>query len=356
MNLEEVFKILKEIVEAPSPPGFGEPARKVIEKYMKKYTKKVETDVLGNVIGIVGEGDFKIMFSAHYDQIAFMVRNIGDKGEIYFAPSGGWDPRIVYGQRVIIHTKKGPIRGIIATKPIHFKGVMPDEFKKVVEIHDMIIDVGASSRKEVEEMGISLGDPITIDAPVIKLGKSGDLVAGAGLDDKASVVSMILAMKELSEIGVPDNISVYFVASMQEELGARGARVATYRINPKIGIAIDVTHAKMYGVSPKITGPIELGKGPAIGIGPNFHRLVWETLIKAAKEENIPYQIEPISGPSGTDAWVIQITREGVYTGLISLPLRYMHSIAEVVSLKDVINVGKLIAAFVKKVDIKAFE
>ena len=354
MELNRVYEMLKEIVETPSPPGYGEQAMEVIKKYMSKYAAKVEIDVLGNVVGIIGNGDFKIMFSAHYDQIGFIVRDITDKGEIYFAPCGGWDARIVYGYRVIIHSKNGPVKGVIATKPIHFRGLMPEEFKKAPEIRDMVIDVGASSRKEVEDMGISIGDSITLDAPVIRLGRK-DLVAGAGLDDKACVTSLILAMEELSK-ETPDNVSVYFVASMQEELGARGARVAAYRINPKIGIAADVTHAKMPLIDPKITGLIELGKGPAIGIGPNFHRLVWESLIKIAKEENIPYQLEPIPGPSGTDANVIQITREGIYTGLVSLPLRYMHSAAEVISLNDVINLGKLIAAFVKKVDLELFK
>jgi len=350
---DEVFKLLKEVVEAPSVPGFCDAAREVIREHMKRYADKVETDVLGNVIGIIGKGELRVMFSAHMDQIGFMVRGIDKSGVIRFSPSGGWDSRIVFGSRVIIHTKKGPVLGVIAVKPVHLKGLFPEEFKKVIEIHNMVIDIGATNEKEAKEMGVEIGDPITLYAPVERM-KNEQLAIGGGFDDKAGGVTMLLAMKEFSESGIPDDISVYFVASTQEELGARGARVATYRINPKVGVAIDVTHAKSPVVGERFV-TIELGKGPAIGIGPNFHRLVWETLIKAAKEENIPYQIEPISGPSGTDAWVIQVTREGVYTGLISLPLKYMHTGIEMISLEDVANIGKLIAGFVKRIDKSVF-
>jgi len=352
-KLDEVFELLKEVVEVLSVPGFCDPAREVIKKHMKEYTDKVETDVLGNVIGIVGKGDLRIMFSAHMDQIGFMVKSIDKSGVIRFSPSGGWDSRIVFGSRMVIHTKKGPVLGVVSVKPVHFKGLFPEEFKKAIEIHNMVIDVGASSDKEAKELGIDVGDPITLHAPVERMNNE-KLAIGGGFDDKAGVVTMLLAMRELQESSLPEDVSVYFVASTQEELGARGARVATYRINPKIGIAIDVTHAKAPGIGDKLT-TIELGKGPAIGIGPNFHRLVWETLIKAAKEEKISYQIEPISGPSGTDAWVIQVTREGVYTGLISLPLKYMHTGIEMLSLEDVANIGKLIVGFVKRVKKSTF-
>ena len=352
-SLDEVYALLKRVVEVPSVAGFCDPARDVIRSEMSAYAEEVTVDVLGNVIGRVGSGDLRVMFSAHMDQIGFMVRGIDRSGLIRFSPVGSWDSRVVLGSRVLIHTSEGPVLGVVSVKPVHFRGMFPDEFKKAPEFHNMVIDIGASSDEEAKKMGIRVGNPITLYAPVERL-KGSKLAVGGGFDDKAGVASMLLAMKELASSGVPEGVSVYFVASTQEELGARGARVASFKVNPKVGVAIDVTHAKAPGVDEKLTS-IELGKGPAVGMGPNFHRRVWEGLIRAAEEAGIPYQIEPIPGPSGTDAHVIQVTREGVYTGLISLPLRYMHTGVEVLSLEDVANVGKLIAEFVRRIDASTF-
>jgi len=343
MRLDE---LLEKLVMAPSITGFETEARKVIIEELKSLGIEVEVDIIGNVIGKVKRKDKpKIMLVAHMDQIGIMVTYIDEKGYIHFT-ARGYDPRILYGQRVVLYTKKGAIYGVIATKPPHL--LKPEERNKVVTIDDMVIDIGANNKEEVEELGIRSGVVGTISPIYRKL--VNDRVLGIGLDDKAGVASIVgtLAYLNIEEI---ENVSIYLVASTQEEVGARGARISAYNIAPDIAIAVDVTFAVSPGIEPKQVSGIELGKGVAIGIGPNFHPKLVDLMIRICKEKKIPFQIEPILGPSGTDAWVIQVTRGGVITGLASIPLRYMHSAGEVLSLRDVESVAKLLAELILELD-----
>ncbi|RLE53612.1 MAG: M42 family peptidase [Candidatus Methanomethylicota archaeon] len=340
----EVKQILKRLVEAPSVPGFEDEVRKVIAKEFKNLNLKVEVDVMGNVIGLKeGEDNPRIMIAAHMDQVGLMVTHIDDDGYLRFTAKG-LDQRVLYGLQVIVHGEKEKVHGVIGAKPAHLaKG---EEREKAVKIEDMAIDIGATSRDEVQKMGIKPGTVIT---PILALREMGnkDRIVSVGLDDKAGVAAMIKAMEILGGEKLP--ASVYAVATCQEEIGLRGAITATYKIKPHIGIAIDVTHAAAYNVEKKLVSGIELGKGPAIGIGPNFHPALWKLAEEICAEKGIPYQREPILGSSGTDAWVIQVTREGVATALISIPLRYMHSPGEVASLSDIENTAKLVAELIIK-------
>lgn len=341
---ENTFEVLKRLVEAPSVSGYEDTAREVVSNLMKERGLEVKVDVLGNVIGSFGEGDLKIMIAAHLDTVGFMVTYIENEGYIRFA-SRGIDQRVVYGQRVVLHTPKGPVYGVVAAKAAHL--TKPEERDKVVKIEDMTIDIGAEKKEEVEKLGIKPGTVIT---PVLELKKLlSNNVLGVGLDDKAGVAAMIKIVDYLAKKDL--GLKVYLVATSQEELGLRGARVVAYRIKPDIGIAIDVTHGLQHGVSPRQVAGIKLGKGPAIGLGPNFHPKVVQLLEEAGEKASVPYQREPIFGPSGTDAAVIQLTREGVATGLVSIPLKYMHSFGEIASLNDIENTAKLLAKFIELVE-----
>lgn len=337
--------ILEEIVKTPSVSGCEEnTGRKIIEFY-KMLGLDVEVDLMGNIIGKMGDGEPRIMMAAHLDQIGLMVKYIDEKGYIHFTQRG-FDKRVLYGAKVTIHGEKGPIMGVIGAKPAHL--IRPEERDKVVDVEDMAIDIGVKNKDEAVSLGINVGTIITPKLEILTLGNK-DTITGVGLDDKVGITAMIKSMEMLKDKDL--DLSIYAVATTQEELGLRGAVTAAYRINPKIAFAIDVTHATSYNVPEKAAMGIHLGGGPAIGMGPNFHPKIVELIIETCKKNSIPYQLEPIFGTSGTDAAAIQISREGVATALISIPLRYMHSMVEVISIMDIENTAKTLSKTIMEIN-----
>ncbi|WP_372997369.1 M42 family metallopeptidase [Lutispora sp.] len=331
--------LLKELVEAHGVTGFEHEAAKVVEKYFLPYSDEIKIDKMGSLSAIKkgkAQSPKRIMLAAHMDEIGLMVKKIDDKGFIQFTNVGGVDQRTLLTQEVIIHGKKD-LFGVIGSKPPHI--LEASERKKAVKMEDMLIDVGLS--KEDVEKYISIGDPITIRRKLMNL--QNDMVAGKALDDRAGVAVMYECLKELKNMH--HDCDVYAVATVQEEVGYRGAIPATFEISPHIGIAIDVG----FGSTPELPKDetSDLGKGPCIGFGANIHPKVYERLVKVAKEYNIPYQQDIYPGATGTDAWGMQITRGGVSTGLISIPLRYMHTSVETVQINDIKNAGKLLAYFI---------
>jgi len=348
----DTFSVLKDIVDRPGVPGFEEQRRSCIAEYFSRLCDGVSVDVIGNVIGTLGGGDRSVMLAGHYDQIGFMVRHVDKEGYAYFDQVGGWDPRVVYGARVRVWTGQESaswMPGTIGARPVHV--VERAEQEKAVKLADMHIDLGAENKEEAAEMGVRPGCVVTLDSPVVRLGKPKEkedgLVMGAGFDDASSVVSFIKALELLAE-EPPKRVKVHAVATVQEEIGARGAQVSGFNIHPWCAVAVDVAHALAPGVKPSRVGEINLGAGPAIGVGANFTRALWSLMEEVARAEGIPYQIEPVPGPSGTDAWVLQVLRGGAVSGLISIPNRYMHSPNEVISLSDLNNAGRLLAATVR--------
>ncbi|MBO3804353.1 MAG: M20/M25/M40 family metallo-hydrolase, partial [Candidatus Brockarchaeota archaeon] len=326
--------------------GFEEQRKRRIIGYFSTFCDSVSTDVIGNVMGTVGRGDKTIMLAGHYDQIGFMVSYVEDDGYVCFKPVGGWDPRVIYGARVKVWT--GPqqtsfVTGTIGAQPAHL--VEREEREKAVKMEDMRIDVGASSKVEAEKLGVLPGCVATIDSPIARLGSGeSDLVVGAGFDDSCSIAAFLKCLESL-EAERLRKAKVCVVATVQEEIGLRGAMVSGFNIAPWCAIAVDVTHAISPGVKATKVGEIKLGGGPAIGVGPNFTKELWTLMVEKAKERKIPFQVEPVPGASGTDAWALQVVRGGRISGLISVPNRYMHSANEVVSINDLENVGKLLAA-----------
>ncbi len=340
-------KFLKDIVDAISPSGYEGDAVKVWRKRAKKYTNVVRGDLHGNSIAVLNEEKRpKIMLAGHIDEIGLQITYIDEQGYLRFAPIGGWDPQIPQGQRVVIKGKKGIVKGVIGKKPIHLlKG---QEREKVVSIEQMHIDIGVSSKKEAEKL-VEIGAPAVIDYYYDRL--SGETAVARGFDNRVGAFIVLEALGELVKEAESLNSSVYAVATVQEEIGLRGARTSAFGIDPDIGIAVDVTFATDYpGMDKNRFGDIKLGGGPVIARGPNINPKVFELLVKTAEEEKIPYQVEAIPHGTGTDANAIQVTRSGVATGLVSIPNRYMHTPCELVNLDDLDNIIKLLAGFIRRV------
>ena len=339
MNTDQFLEMLCNL---DGVSGYERGLNESIIEAFKKYTDQVEVDKLGNIIA-VKEGNtkeednkLKIMIAGHMDEIGLIVTKIEEGGFLRFSNIGGIDPRTLLGQEVIVHGKED-IFGVIGAKPPHLQE--PSERNKTVKKEDMSIDVGFE-KDDVKNL-VSIGDYITIRRKLNKL--QGDMVTSKALDDRAGIASMYECAKELSKIN--HEADVYFVATVQEEVGTRGAMTSTYRINPDIGIAIDVG----FGSTPELPKEetLEMGKGPGITIGGNIHPGLREQLTKVGKEYNVPIQFEICPGPTGTDARSIQITREGIPTLCISIPLRYMHTSVEVVDMNDIKNTAKLLAFFI---------
>ena len=280
------------------------------------------------------------MLAAHADEVGLMVTYIDDNGFLFFQEIGGIDTNILPGQRVEIHNRHGVVTGIIGKKPIHLQ--KRDTKAKDYDAEDLWIDISAKDKEDAEKV-VEIGDYITYQTQPLTLNQ--DFWTSKALDDKVGLLMLIELAKALD--GKLPAMDVYFVATVQEELGARGVRTATLGINPDFGIAIDVTHATDYPTcSPQKSGEIKLGNGIVIAKGPNIDSVMGGMLIELAKQQNIRYQIEPIARPTGTDANSMQISGTGIKTALLSIPCRYMHSPNEIVSLLDVNEGVRLLAHF----------
>lgn len=347
-----LYEILKEFMSVPAVTGFESQRRERIIKAFSEYCDVVEVDVIGNVIGTMGNGDRSVMLASHYDQLGFMIKYVDKDGFAKFSQVGGWDKRVAYGTRVKIWVGDGAedyLIGTIAVKAAHLTDTK--ERDKSPEIKDMLIDFGAKDKEEAEKMGVKPGIVCTPANELTYLGKEGsDLVIAPAFDDVCCVAALIETMKELKK-QMPKNLKIHFVATVQEEVGLRGAAIAAYNIKPWVAIASDVTHAAAPGVKASDVGGIEIGKGPVVALGANFTRALWEMMEGEADSLGIPHQRQGVPARSGTDAWAIQVERGGTICGLISMPNRYMHSPNEVISLTDLVNLGRLIAATVKALD-----
>jgi endoglucanase len=347
MNLN-IFHNLKKLIDVPGVAGFEEQRRKIIVNLFSKYCDSVSIDVMGNVIGTLGDGERSVMISGHYDQLGFMIKNVDEKGYGNIINIGGWDQRAAYGSRVKVWVGDSPddyVIGVISTVPPHVSS--PSERDKVPPIDKMILDFGANSKKDAEEMGVLPGCVCTPNTSLEYLGKKGsDLVVGPSNDDISAIISLIVALEELKK-DPPKNLKIHFVATVQEEVGSRGATISGYNLNPWVTINSDTTSVLAPGVAASKVGSLKLGHGPIICLGPAFNKKLWKLMMKVADENGIPYQRRGVPGRSGNDSWVLQVARGGAICGLLSMPNRYMHTANEVVSITDIQNTGKLFAATV---------
>jgi endoglucanase len=341
----ESLAFLKAIVNAPSPSGYEQRAAEVYRAYTREFADKVYTDVMGNTIAVLNpDGKPRVMFAGHMDEIGFIVKYISDEGFLYFGPIGGHDPVIPVGQRVLVHTKQGSIPGVIGKKPIHL--LDEDERGKAPKLHDLWIDIGAKDKEDAQSK-VRIGDPVTFAVEFQEL--QNGFATARGFDNKMGAFVVAEALRLLAEDR--PTAAVYAVATVQEEIGLRGARTSAYGIDAPIGIAVDVTHASDYPtVDKRRVGDIKPGKGPVICRGANINPRVFEMLVEAAEAEGIPYQFEAAGGGTGTDANAMQLNKAGMATGLVSVPLRYMHTPCELLALEDVENAARLLAAFTRRI------
>ena len=344
----ESLDFLKAIVNVPSPSGFEERAAEVYRGYTEPFADRVTTDVHGNVAAILNpDAEMKIMLAGHMDEIGFLVHYIDDAGLLYFLGIGGHDSVIPIGQRVWIHGAGGRVAGVIGRKAIHL--LKDEERKKKPDLHELWIDIGATNREEAEAV-VTLGDPVTYQVEFQEL--LGDRVTARGFDNKMGSFIVAEALRLLKEEGGLDpNVGVYAVATVQEEIGLRGARTSAFSIDAQSGLAVDVNHATDYPtVSKSQHGKLDMGKGPSVTRGANASPVVLRMIRAACDAAEIPYQIDVTAGGTGTDGNAMQVSRGGMAVGIVGVALRYMHTPCEVLSLKDVEDCARLMAEYCRAV------
>ncbi|HRJ27690.1 MAG TPA: M42 family metallopeptidase [Fimbriimonadaceae bacterium] len=343
----ESLEFFKNIVNTPSPSGYEERAAEVYRQYTKDFADKIHTDIHGNVWAVANpDAEMKIMLAGHMDEIGFIIHYISDDGFLYFSGIGGHDSVIPVGQRVWVHGKER-VPGIIGRKAIHL--LEDEERKKKPELKDLWIDIGASSREEVEKV-IRLGDVVTFQYEFEML--MGDRATARGFDNKMGSFIVAEALRLLKQDGGLDpGVGVYAVATVQEEIGLRGARTASYGIGAQSGLAVDVNHAVDYpGVSKSRYGALDVGKGPSVMRGANANPMVFKMVTDAGDEDQIPYQVDVAPGGTGTDGNAMQLNQGGMAVGILGVALRYMHTPCELLSITDVEDCARLMAAYCRRV------
>ncbi|HIJ86717.1 MAG TPA: M42 family metallopeptidase [Desulfuromonadales bacterium] len=346
---KESLKFLEQLLDAPSPSGYEQPAQRVFREYVAPFCDELTTDVMGNVYArISGKGKNlpRVMVVGHTDEIGLQIKYIDDKGFLYFAAVGGVDAHLTPGKRVAVHTANGPLPGVIGKKPIHLMDNKDRE--TVVKLESQYIDIGASDKKEAQKL-VRVGDAVTFDSAFTRL--HNDRVSSRGFDDKAGCFVVAEVLRLVAASGKKLAIDLYGVSSVQEEIGLRGGTTSCYTINPDIGICVEVDFATdQPDVEKKHNGEVALGKGPILARGANINPHLFELLLAAAGKEKIALQHTASPRATGTDANVMQISRGGVATALVKIPLRYMHTPIETVSLGDMENAARLIMATLGKI------
>lgn len=342
----DVSELLTRFIETPGGSGDEHRVAKELIGVASPYCQTITTDPLGSVILYrQGEGHDRprVMIAAHMDEITLIVSAIEKGGFLRVSEVGGFDPRTLPGQEVVVHGRQELI-GIVGSKPPHLSSAQ--ERKKSAPLEDLFIDL-AMSEATVREM-VRVGDRITMNRTCIPL--LGDRRAGKAMDNRASMTAMVTCLHELSHMRI--QADVYAVGTVQEEVGCYGAQTAAFGIAPDLAIALDVCHGETPGVADDLVK--QIGGGPVISFGPHIHPVLFERLCEVAKEQGIAVQVEVGQGPTWTDGDPIQISQAGVPTAVISIPLRYMHTSVETLSTEDIRHVGMLLARFLGSVD-KAF-
>jgi len=342
--LFDVKAHLKALVEAHAPSGHEAPIREIIVDAWRDLTDELEQDKLGSLIGIKRatrpvDPPRRIMLAAHMDEIGMMVGDVVD-GFIFVHRISGVDNRVMLAQPVMVHGRE-MLPGIVAAKPPHL--LAPNARQKYPPFTELIIDVGLPA-DEVAKL-VRVGDLITLDVPMLEM--QGSKVVGKAMDDRACVAAVTLCLHELQTMH--HQWDVYATATVQEETGLLGAKTAAYHIKPDVAIALDVGFAPQPGMD--ADSAIEMGGGPGIGIGPNFHPKLYDKIRDTAKRHEIKLQDDIIPGASGTDAWAIQVALEGVPTALLEIPIRNMHSPVETADIRDIERCGRLLAHFIADLD-----
>ena len=323
---------LERLCTCTAPSGFEGPAAAVAAELLRPLVDEVSIDRMGNVLGVRRSktpGAPKLLLDAHLDEIGLIVTGVED-GFLRFRSIGGVDPRMLPGRELVVLTDP-PLRGLVACP------AGGDE-NKSVPLNELYVDVGLS--QEEAERAVPVGTPMVYRAGCFPLGE--DQMCGKSMDDRACFVTLLRAAELLRDKEL--DVELHILGSTREEVSGAGAVVGTWAVAPDFCVAVDVTHGKTPDGPADKT--FDLGGGPAIGVGPNMTRWMTERMIAKAREHSIPYQLEIMSGHTGTNGWEMQISREGVATSVLSLPLKYMHTPVETLSLADMEGVAQLLAAF----------
>jgi putative aminopeptidase FrvX len=349
--MDFTLSLLKELTETSGVSGYETPIRAVIRRYLEKYGE-LSQDKIGSVIcKTPGSSEKpKVMLAGHMDEIGFMVKQITPEGFIRFIPLGGWFDQVLLGQRVIIQTQKGEVVGVIGAKPPHL--LPADERDKVVKRKDMYIDIGASTKDEVDAAGVQLGDPIIPRADFVELA-GGLTYLSKAFDDRVGTALVISALEELKKQAHPN--TVYGVATVMEEVGLRGATTSVRAVDPDVAIILESDIAgDVPGIKPDESA-IKLGQGPTIVLFdarmiPNirFRDLVLDT----AKQVSVPVQLSAIEG-GATDGGIIHLHNVGVPTIVMGVAARHIHSHSSIIHRHDYDNAVRLLVALVERLDDK---
>jgi tetrahedral aminopeptidase len=342
----EAAALLRELCEARGPSGYEAEVREIVGRRFGENAHEVRVDAVGNLIALRrGEGEAaagarpSVMLAAHMDEIALIVTRV-ERGFIGVTGVGGLDPRVLFGQEVVVHARQ-ELAGLVVSVPPHF--TEPSEREKPVPMDKLFIDVGLPEQEVLD--AVRVGDLVTLRARWSTL--AGGYAACKSMDDRASVAAIALCLQELSRRR--HRWDVYAVGTVQEEASGVGAVTSAYSIQPTVAVAVDVT----FGIQPGLSAPeaVKMDAGPSIAMGPNFHGRLHQRLAAAARSLELPFQLETIPGSSGTDAWAIQVSRSGVPCGLLGIPVRSMHTPVETVCLRDVERAARLLAEFVARLD-----
>jgi len=340
-------EFLTELLHARSPSGYESEAQAVFDRHVKPCAHAYAADALGNRIATLNpSGDPTLMLAGHMDELGLIITYVNKDGFIYFDTIGGHDRTVISGRRVVIQTARGPVTGVTGKRAIH----LMDEAdrKKVPEIHEIWIDIGARSKKEALER-VSIGDAATYDHEFELI--TGTIGTARAFDNKVGAYVVGETLIRLSREARKLAARVVSVATSQEEIGVRGATTSGYSVDPQVALVVDVTHATDHpDCDHRKYGETKLGAGPVICRGPNVNPRVYAGLVKAAKKLRIAYQLESDPRPTGTDARAVQVARGGVATGLVGIPLRYMHTPSEVVDLADVERCVRLFVEFAREI------
>jgi putative aminopeptidase FrvX len=340
---------LERLLNAPGPSGFEtEPAR-VWREEATGFADEVWADVSGNSVAALNpSGKPRVMLAGHIDEIGLQVTHVDETGFLFVDEIGGWDAQVLVGQRVRVLGSRGVVPGVIGKKPIHL--LKKDEKDKASKIRDLWVDLGVSGAGDVAGLGVRVGDPIVLDAGLLRL--AGDRIASRAIDNRIGAYVVLEALRQLSDH--PPRAGVLAVATVQEEIGysGGGARSSAFALEPDVALVVDVTFSTdVPDIEKKELGDHRLGGGPVLSRGSSNHPTVVQRLVEAAEAEGIGYTLQAAPRSTRTDADGIHLVRVGVPTGLVSVPSRYMHSPNEMVSMQDLHGAARLLAAFVGRLD-----
>jgi endoglucanase len=343
------LEFLEKLLNSPGPSGFETGPARVWREEAGRFAQKVWTDVTGNSIaGLNMDGRPRVMLAGHIDEIGLQVTHIDESGFLFFDEIGGWDSQVLVGQRVKVLGSKDTLSGVIGKKPIHL--LKKEEQDKATKTRELWVDLGCSDAEEVAGLGVRVGDPMVLDARLVRL--AGDRIASRAIDNRIGAYVVLEALRLLA--AEPPEAATFAVATVQEEIAysGGGARSSAFALEPEVALVVDVTFSTdVPDIEKKELGEHKIGGGPVLSRGSANHPVVFQRLVEAAEAEGIAYSIQAAPRATRTDADGIHLVRMGVPTGLISVPNRYMHSPNEVVSLGDLERTARLLAAFIRRLD-----